>query len=598
MMNNFNAMKRIMQQLNYILSAKQKRRAILVLIVLIIGSGFELIGVTAILPFLQVLLTPDTIMEAEYLQPIVQFFHIDSSNGMLILVGFGIMLVYILKNVYLIFSYFFSYDYSTRVQKELSIKMLHSYMSRPYTFFMNINSGEILRGCNTDITGVYNILSNLFTIISEVLTTILIGIFIIYTEPMTAFAALTLIFCVMIGIILFFKPMMKRMGQKNMKAQALKNKAIYQTVSGVKELYAMQRKELFIEEYDEASEIVRKTQRNYEFVNSSPDRIVEGICLSGLIGIVLIRLLMGVDMVTFVPKLGSFAMAAFKVLPSIGKISNRVTGLVYNVPMLDNVYQNLKEANEYEKKYIVENIDRSGKKSEDIEIKFEDVVSVEHVAWQYEGQQKNVLEDVSIKIHKGESIAFIGTSGSGKTTLSDIILGLLIPSKGSVYVDGTDIYTIPKEWAKIVGYVPQAVFLIDDTIRNNIAFGLKDIDDELIWHALEQAQLKNFVEELPLGLDTIVGERGVKLSGGQRQRIAIARALYSKPEILILDEATAALDNETEKAVMESVDALQGQITMIIVAHRLTTIRNCDAIYEIKDGKAVLRSKDEVFAKH
>ena len=206
-------------------------------------------------------------------------------------------------------------------------------------------------------------------------------------------------------------------------------------------------------------------------------------------------------------------------------------------------------------------------------------------------------EAFTFTVYKGESIAFIGASGAGKTTLSDIILGLLQPAKGTVEMDGIDVYTIPMQWAHIVGYVPQAIFLMDDTVRNNIAFGLPvdKIEDTYIWDALEKAQLKDFIEKLPYGLDTIVGERGVKFSGGQRQRIAIARALYNKPEILVLDEATAALDNETETAVMESIDALQGQITMIIVAHRLTTIRNCDRIYEIKDGMAVERSKEEVF---
>ena len=198
------------------------------------------------------------------------------------------------------------------------------------------------------------------------------------------------------------------------------------------------------------------------------------------------------------------------------------------------------------------------------------------------------------------SIALIGVSGAGKTTLADIVLGLLKPKRGAVLMDGIDVYAMPKTWARIVGYVPQSVFLIDDTIRNNIAFGLTEeqIDDALIWDALERSQLKPFVEKLPEGLDTIVGERGVRFSGGQRQRVAIARALYNRPEILVLDEATAALDNETEMAVMESIDALQGQITMIVVAHRLTTIRNCDRIYEIKNGKAIRRDKKEVLGEN
>ncbi len=595
MKNNLAAVKKIIQELVYILPDKQKKRAVVVLLVIIIGSGFELLGVSAVLPFLQAILTPETLMESQYLQPVIRILGIDTANGVLILVGVGLILVYILKNVFMVFSYYVSYDYSTRVKKELSIKMLHSYMSRPYTFFMNVNMAEILRGCNEDIEGVYTILSNLFTILAEMLATVLIAAYIIYTEPLTAVAAVVLILAVMMGIVLLFKPLMKRLGRIYMNAHAAKNKAIYQTVSGVKELYAMQRQELFIEEYDAASETVRKTQRNYEFVNSSPDRIVEGVCLSGLIGIVLIRLLMGVDMVAFVPKLGSFAMAAFKLLPSIGKISNRITGIVYNKPRLDNVFDNVMEAQQYEKACAEESRRRSSGLEIGTTAAFQEVVSVENIVWQYEGQTRPVLDGVSFEIHKGQSVALIGISGSGKTTLSDVILGLLTPAKGSVYMDGIDIYTMPKAWAGIVGYVPQSVFLIDDTIRNNVAFGLRDVDDADIWKALEQAQLKAFVETLPAGLDTIVGDRGIKFSGGQRQRVAIARALFNKPEILILDEATAALDNETEKAVMESIDALQGQITMVIVAHRLTTIRNCDSIYEIKDGKAVRRSKSEVF---
>lgn len=595
MKGNFAAVKQIIQELIYILSGEQKRRAVVVLIVIIIGSGFELLGVSAVMPFLQAILTPETLMESKYLQPVIGLLGIKTANGVLIMVGTGLIFVYILKNAFMIFSNYMSYDYSTWVKKEMTIKMLHSYMSRPYTFFLNVNIAEISRGCNEDIEGVYAILSHLFTILAELLAALLIACYIIYTEPLTAAAAVILILAVMMGIVLFFKPLMKRLGRIYMDAQAAKNKAIYQTVSGVKELYAMQRQDLFIQEYDAAADMVRKTQRNYEFVNNSPDRIVEGICLSGLIGIVLIRLLMGVDMVTFVPKLGSFAMAAFKLLPSIGKISNRVTGIVYHKPRLDNVYNNILEAETYEKECEEESRRRNQGQEIDNTIDFQSVVSVENIVWQYEGQTKPVLTDVSFRIHKGESVALIGASGSGKTTLSDVLLGLLAPERGSIYMDGIDIYTIPKIWARIVGYVPQSVFLIDDTIRNNVAFGLKDVDDADIWKALEQAQLKAFVETLPAGLDTIVGDRGIKFSGGQRQRVAIARALFNKPEILILDEATAALDNETEKAVMESIDALQGQITMVIVAHRLTTIRNCDSIYEIKEGRALRRSKSEVF---
>ncbi len=221
-------------------------------------------------------------------------------------------------------------------------------------------------------------------------------------------------------------------------------------------------------------------------------------------------------------------------------------------------------------------------------------MAVQGVWWKYPEGERNVLEDASLVIHKGEAVAFIGESGAGKTTLADIILGLLHPQKGEVLLDGTDIYSIPKRWAKTIGFVPQNVFLIDDTVRHNVAFGIyeDEIEDDKIIRALKSAQIYDFIQGLPHGLDTVVGESGVKFSGGQRQRLAIARALYDNPDILVLDEATSALDNETESAVMQSIDALKGTKTLIIIAHRLSTIQNCNKVYEVKDGKAVLKERN------
>lgn len=312
-------------------------------------------------------------------------------------------------------------------------------------------------------------------------------------------------------------------------------------------------------------------------------------------GIACIRIMIGTNLNTFVPVLGTFAVGAFRILPSISKISSRLNAIAFYRPCLQSTYDNLKEINEYDEQYMPtlqqEHI------SLEKEISFQNCLEIRNISWKYLNAKNNVLQNLSLTIHKGESVAFIGASGAGKTTLADVIMGLLEPQSGAVEVDGTDIFSIPHQWARTIGYVPQSVFLIDDTVRGNVAFGLKEenVFDDKIWAALEEAQLKEFIESLPLGLDTIVGERGVKFSGGQRQRIAIARALYENPDILVLDEATAALDTETENAVMESIDALQGFKTLIIVAHRLTTIRNCDKIYEIKDGIAVERSKADVF---
>lgn len=591
-MGNLLAMKHVFHQLSVIINKKQKRQAVGVIIVIIIGSAFELLGVTAILPFIQILLTPEKIMHTKWLKPFIDVFHVTDSMQMMLLIGTGLIVLYIVKNVYLTIAYYIRCSYSASIQKTLSIRMLYAYMERPYIKFINLNSGEIIRGCSGDIDGVHAILLHLLTVVAELLTIVLIGIYLLFVDPVMALGAMTLMILVMIFIVIFFKPAMKQLGKKNMKANAQRNKALLQTVQGAKELFVMQRKELFLDSYSRAAEEVRKTNRNSEFINICPERIIEGICISGLIGIVMYRLVTGGDVNAFVPKLAAFAMAAFKILPSVSKISSRLTGIMYFRPMLDNVYNNIMVAKEYEE----EKVKLEKNVQDNLAIpEFKDKLILSHIDWTYSSHTAPILKDISLEINKGESVALIGASGAGKTTLSDIILGLLRPQSGSIYMDGVDIFTIPKQWAKVIGYVPQSVFLIDDTIRNNVAFGLKKAGEEEIWNALEKAQLKQFVERLPEGLDTVVGERGVKLSGGQRQRIAIARALYNMPQILILDEATASLDNETENAVMEAIDALQGEITMVIVAHRLTTIRNCDKIYEIVEGRAVIKCKEEIF---
>lgn len=601
MINNIKTVFNMLKELNYILNKKQMRYAVGVLFVIIVSSGFELIGVSALLPFVQAILTPDELMKNSVVSNITRKLGINSGTELVLLMGIGLMLVYIIKNLYMLASYYIQADFATKIQKQLSVKMLDSYMKRPYSYYLDVNSSEILRGCGSDVSGVYTIITNLCTILAELLAAAVISIYIFYTDLLIAVGVIVLVLVVLIGMLLVFKPIMKRAGKKSREAAALTNKAIYQAVNGIKEIYVMQRKDKFIEKYEDASEINRKAQRINTFASNCPERIIEGICVSGLIGVVCLRLMLNVNMVEFVPKLAVFAMAAFKIMPSIGKITSRINALVFNREMIGNVYRTMKDADEYEYEYNKYVSEQGVSEAEwNSNINFEKELVIKHVFWKYKNQKEPVLLDADLTIHKGESVAFIGASGAGKTTLSDIVLGLFHPQQGSVLMDEKDIFAMPEIWARIVGYVPQAVYLIDDTVRNNVAFGIKpsEIKDEQIWDALEKAQLKAFIESLPKQLDTIVGERGIKFSGGQKQRIAIARALYNRPEILVLDEATAALDNETESAVMESIEALQGQMTMIIVAHRLTTIRKCDVIYEIKEGRTLVRKKEEVLGEH
>ncbi len=598
MSGNFKILIHIISELNYIITKSHKKNFVLLFIVIVISAGFELLGVSAILPFVEAVISPDMVMSNPYVMKCALIFGVDNANHLLVLLGIGLILLYITKNAFMLYANYVQNDFSTRVRAELSIKLLRSYMSRPYTFFLDISTSEILRGCFNDITSVYCIIENICFILSQLLTILLIGIFLICMDPIITFSIFAFMMLLFWGMIYFFKPAVKKAGLDSMQLDTERNKILVQIAGGIKELFVMQRKDFLLKEYAQTNDRYRKAQRTYTVLSNSPDKIVEGVCISGIIAVICIRLITNSDeMATFIPRLAAFAVAAFRILPSISKLTNRVTGIIYNRPGMEKVYQNVWEANQYDmqmKQYI------QAQEKTDIpsqNLRFQEKLVVGHVFWQYENQKKPVLKNVDITIHKGESIALIGISGAGKTTLADIILGLLRPNKGCVKMDGIDVYTIPVQWAHIVGYVPQSVYLLDDTIRNNVAFGMpsKAIEDPYIWEALEKAQIKEFIKNLPNGLDTIVGERGIKFSGGQRQRIAIARALYNKPEILVLDEATAALDNETEHAVMEAINVLYGKLTLIIVAHRLTTIRNCDKIYEIKDGTAIERKKEDIF---
>lgn len=600
-MKNFKAIKWIIKELNYILMPAHKKRLVPLAAIMLFTSVLELLGVTIILPFVQAILTPEIVMENKYFKPILDYFNITDAMGVLVFFGICMVFIYIFKNAFIIYSYYYQNDYSTCVLRDLGVNMLSSYMSRPYTFFLDTNIAEIQRGCSQDISGVFTTINALFTIISELLTCIVIGAYIVAAEPVIAIGVVLIMMLTMLIIVAVYKPITKRLSIKNKEAFTESSKALNQTVHGVKDLYVMDRRELFVEAYDKACTKSRIAQRNYNFMSSSPDRIVEAVCVSGMMIVIVVRLVMGVDMTDFIPKMAAFAMAAFKMMPSIGKITSRINTVIYGQIQIDNVYNNMHAAKEYEQELEEYNKAHQSDAVTDDPVNnprgFEDTLSISNVFWKYNTAKDPVLTGVNIDIHKGEAIGLIGPSGAGKTTLADIILGLFRPQQGGIYLDGVDVYTIPHTWAKIVGYVPQQVFLTDATIRDNVSFGLTDVKDEDIWRALEEASLAEFVKTLPEGLDTVVGDRGVKLSGGQRQRVAIARALYNNPEILILDEATSALDNEVEKAIMESIDALKGNKTLIIVAHRLSTLKNCTHIYEIKDGVATEQNIAEVMAR-
>ena len=468
-------------------------------------------------------------------------------------------------------------------------------MQQGYLFFVNHNTGRLLQGMGGDVTCVYTIVNQLLALISRGLTILCIGIFILVQTPALALSmALLVVFC--FGLIqVIFRKSMRKYGELQRVYSWNSQQISLEAIRGSKEILVMNRQKHFVNIFRKNTDKLNNSILKVDMGAKTPAYIIEAVCISGLLLVVAVMYGKTDDTITMISQLSAVAVAAFRILPALGGISSAVNTIMYNMPALSASYETLHQVKELEKKQIAD----SGKKeiTAKLDVNFKEELEVKDLVFSYPDIETNVLDGVNIKIKRGQAVAFIGPSGAGKTTLSDVILSLLEPKAGQVLMDGVDIRELGTAWNHLVGYVPQTIYLMDNTVRKNVAFGYsdEDIDDDKVWKALEMAQLKDFVETLPKGLDTFVGELGVRFSGGQRQRMAIARALYSNPDILILDEATSALDNDTENAVMEAIDALQGIKTLIIVAHRLSTIRNCDVIYEIKDGKATERSKKEIF---
>ena len=581
----------IVKKLNYIMTRKQKVQYVLVTFIAFIGSMWELLGVTAILPFIEAIMTPDDLDGKWYMTIVNTLFNPKTQLETMTVLGVAIILVYVLKNVYLMISSYVQAWYSTSLQRDLSIKMANTFLHSSYLFHLGINSSVLIRSINQDVVGVFAVFFYLFRVLAELFTVAAIGVYIITLDPMLAISLIGILGTCMFVLFFGLKKLVKLFGRIGQDCDGKSLQYLTQAFNGIKEIMVMNRQEYFANSYNQSCSLSAKAAKRNNFLNVIPQNVYEMVCIGGLIGVVVIRLHMTDDITGFVTKLAIIAVASFRLFPAVSRLTTNLNAIIYNRPRLDTMYQMLKDI-EGEEDFQMKNVSPADVKP----LVYKNELKIDNIVWKYPAGHAPVLKNLSLNITKGQSVALIGPSGAGKTTLADVILGLLKPQQGKIMLDGEDVYENLPGWAKIIGYVPQAVYLTDDTIRNNVAFGIyaDKIDEAQIWKALEEAQLADFVRGLDDGLDTMVGERGVRLSGGQRQRIAIARALYENPEILVLDEATSALDTETETAVMESIDSLHGSKTMIIVAHRLTTIRNCDAIYEISNGVATIRDKQDV----
>ncbi len=577
----------MLSKLNYIFTKRDKIKIFLLMIIVIAGSFLELLAVSIFSPFINVIMEPSKLHENSIMEYIYNLFHVQSTEYFLAGIAGGIIAIYVIKNIYIIAEKNAIYRFSYRIQKNMSTSLLKAYMQEPYTFHLNKNISILQRSMQEDTDQFTKGIIHIMEMSAEVCVCIAISIYLyIESKSITTIVAGLLIIC-----LAFFSFLSKKYssawGREGQQYKSQVYQWMNQSLGGIKEIKVLNRQEDFIEHYDSSLAKYVRVLRLNRLIGVVPKYVIEMVSMTGLLAAVIFKIFFGQkDLVDFVPQLAVFAVAAFRLLPSVGRINEHLSAVLYAVPSLDLIYNDLKEIEKV-------GADRQGY---DDSWHFKDKIEVKKVTYRYPDGDVDVIENANFVIERGQTVAFVGASGAGKSTMVDVLLGLLPPRYGKIYADGMNIYKNLRTWQKEIGYIPQTIYLSDDTIRNNVAFGIKEekIDENAVVRALEQAQLQEFVEGLPEGLNTFVGDRGVRLSGGQRQRIGIARALYHDPEILVLDEATSALDNETESAVMEAIEKLQGQKTILIIAHRLTTIQNADVIFAVDDGKVKTKSKQEV----
>lgn len=584
-------MKNLLSKVNYIFDKKQKLQSVLLCIGLFVGALLELVGVSFITQLVTLISNPEKIHSNEIMQYCYDFFNMTSDRQFFLFVVIALIFVYLIKNLYLLWINYVQYTFVFNNQLRLSGRLIDCYLKKPYTYHLDNNSAEMVRNVMLDSERFFQMLLSVFLTLSELLVSALLCVFLLIVDPVITISVVAIL-AIFTGLyLILFKGKAKKYGKTNQIYDGKMHQSINQALGAVKDIKILHREKYFADSFLAYGKKKMTAVRNNNVLGQFPKYLIETVCIGTVLLVLVFKIYKGEDLNTMIPQLAAFAIAAFKLLPSVSKINNYANLIVFLKPSVDLIYRDIKDTEDMvnyeiadESGNIIE-INDDGSQNKDT-CYVADKISINNIVYRYPHTDRDVLKGVSFEIPLGKSIGLMGESGSGKSTLADVILGILTPTSGTVMYGNMDVHKHPLKWSKKLAYIPQSIFLCDDTIRNNVAFGIDEdkIDDEKVWEALREAQLEQFVKAQPDGLDSMVGERGVRISGGQRQRIGIARALYDNPEILVLDEATSALDSGTESAVMEAIDKLSGTMTLIIIAHRLSTIKNCDYVYKVENG--------------
>ncbi len=548
------------KKISSLLSKREKSKIAYLTILMVIGGFLELLGVAGIFPLIS------AITEGRV-----------SDINNITMLSLGLLCVYVIKNLFLMYMYSQVYKFVYDGRSKLATRLLEQYMKEDYEFHLGRNMAVIQRAVRSDVDGFYHLVRCLLQLMSELIICVVLAALLFVSDFWMALFLVVLLGLCVSTVVVISRKKAKKLGADDMVAGSKMNQWLMQGIGGIKEIKLLSREDYFVNSFKEYSDKSSDNQRKQQVLIQLPRLLTETVSIGAVLLWLVIAAAYGMDLLSIVPTLAVFAVAAFRLLPSVGKINGLLADYNFYRPRVDFIYEDM---------HGVQEITECNK-SDDKVISFNESIELSDVSFAYAGTDKYILDKVSLSIARGESVGVVGPSGAGKTTLVDVIMGLLIISAGDIKVDGVSVFEGLSSWQRLIGYVPQNIYLSDDSIRHNIAFGIPDeeIDDDRISECIKEARLSDLISDLSDGVETVIGDRGIRLSGGQRQRIAIARALYFSPEVLVLDEATSSLDNDTEAAVMEAIEALHGKVTMIVVAHRLSTIEKCDKVYRVEDGK-------------
>ena len=572
---------KIIKKLRILLDKKQKRTVVILVIMMVIGALLEMTSITLIAPVIALVVNPKAIETNEYIKLIYDFLHMTSATQFTIVVMVALIAAFIIKNIFLFIQQKALLHFVYTNQFKTSERMMKNYMRKNYEYYLNADTAVIQRNITADVNNMYALILSFLMIISEFI------MFAVLSVVLFAFdAGMTIVIAVLLIITLFIikvvlKPVMKKAGTDNQNYYSSLFKWISQTVSGIKEVKIAGKEQYFIDEYVKCGKGYVDAVQKYSLYSATPRLLIETVCIVGLVTYMIVLVLSGNNLADAATSLSVFGFAAVRLMPSANRINNQLTTIAYLEPFFMGVTDNLQD------EISDKNIDMSFAKETDKKLPVLSKIKLQNITYAYPNTETLIFDHADMEIPVGNAVGIVGSSGAGKTTVVDILLGLLELKSGVMYADDANIKENYRGWLRNIGYIPQMIFMLDDTILKNVAFGIpaEKINMDQVWHVLKEAQLDEFVKGLPMGLETGIGERGIRLSGGQRQRIGIARALYNDPEVLILDEATSALDNDTEAAIMDSINRLHGKKTLVIIAHRLQTIEKCDMVYRVENGQ-------------